>query len=146
MFLQGIEILFVFSLPDFTSAQYVPFHSCFDACKDGSVEISLVVQWLRLQTSTARTVYSIPGWGTEIPHAVQHGAPPKKMEVSIGWSRCTDNRGVVRKSFSVEMVLAQNLYEVRWQGRVGHCNYKVQWEAWMHETTLSFQEPIIQCG
>ena len=33
----------------------------------------LVVQWLRLHTSNAGDVDSIPGWGTKIPHATHHG-------------------------------------------------------------------------
>ena len=33
---------------------------------------SLVVQWLRLLTFTAKSLGSIPGWGTKIPHAVLH--------------------------------------------------------------------------
>ena len=74
--------------------------------KDGSMEISLVIQWLKLQTSTARSVDSIPGWGTKIAHAVQRGQEKKKDEVCMGWSRGTYNKGVVRKSFSMEMVLA----------------------------------------
>ena len=31
-----------------------------------------MVQWLRLLTFTARSLGSIPGWGTKIPHAVLH--------------------------------------------------------------------------
>ena len=31
---------------------------------------SLVVQWVRLQASTAGGTDSIPGWGTKIPHAL----------------------------------------------------------------------------
>ena len=33
-------------------------------------ETSLMVQWLRLGTSTAGSVGSISGWGTKIPHAL----------------------------------------------------------------------------
>ena len=33
---------------------------------------SLVVQWLRLLTFTAKSLGSVPGWGTKIPHAVLH--------------------------------------------------------------------------
>ena len=43
------------------------------------VGTSLVVQWLRPQTSTAGGMGLIPGWGTKIPHAMQC-APPKKGE------------------------------------------------------------------
>ena len=34
---------------------------------------SLEAQWLRLHASTAGGVGSIPGWGTKIPHVMQHG-------------------------------------------------------------------------
>ena len=39
-----------------------------------------MVQWLELCTSTAGGTGSIPGWGTKIPQAAQHGPanhPPK---------------------------------------------------------------------
>ena len=32
-----------------------------------------MVQWLRPHTSSAGDTGSIPGWGTKIPHATQHG-------------------------------------------------------------------------
>ena len=35
--------------------------------------MSLAVQWLRLCASSAGGAGSIPGRGTKIPHAVQHG-------------------------------------------------------------------------
>ena len=38
-------------------------------------ETSLVVQWLKLCTSNAEGVGSIPGWGTKIP---QRGLAEKK--------------------------------------------------------------------
>ena len=34
---------------------------------------SLAVQWLRLHAPNARGMGSIPGWGTKIPPAAQHG-------------------------------------------------------------------------
>ena len=34
---------------------------------------SLGVQWLRLCTPNAGGMGLIPGWGTKIPHATQHG-------------------------------------------------------------------------
>jgi len=37
------------------------------------LENSLVVQWLGLHTFTTESWGSTPGWGTEIPQAVQHG-------------------------------------------------------------------------
>ena len=39
---------------------------------------SLVVQWLRLHASNAGGAGSLPGWGTKIPHAPQHGSAKKK--------------------------------------------------------------------
>ena len=39
---------------------------------------SLVVQWLRLCTSTAWGTGSIPGQGTKIPRAMWHGQKKKK--------------------------------------------------------------------
>ena len=42
---------------------------------------SLAVQWLRLRTSTAGGSGLIPGRGTKIPHAVQHGQKKKKNKV-----------------------------------------------------------------
>ena len=44
---------------------------------------SLVVQWLRLHTSNAEGVGSIPGWGTKIPHATQWGQKKKKPKETI---------------------------------------------------------------
>ena len=41
---------------------------------------SLVVLWLRLCASTAGGTGSIPGQGTKIPHAAQHGQKKKKNE------------------------------------------------------------------
>ena len=41
---------------------------------------SLVVQWLRLRTSTAGDTGSIPGRETKILHAAQHGQKKKKKE------------------------------------------------------------------
>ena len=39
---------------------------------------SLVVQWLRLQTSIAGGMGSIPGLGIKIPHAIWHGQKKRK--------------------------------------------------------------------
>ena len=36
------------------------------------------VQWLKLHTSTARSMGLIPGWGTKILHAMQRGKKKKK--------------------------------------------------------------------
>ena len=43
---------------------------------------SLAVQWLRLRASNAGGAGSIPGWGTRIPHAAQHG---KKILKKVAW-------------------------------------------------------------
>ena len=34
--------------------------------------MSLVVHWLKLHASKAKTTGLIPGWGTKIPHATQY--------------------------------------------------------------------------
>ena len=36
------------------------------------------VQWLKLHTSTARSMGLIPGWGTKILHAMQRGKKKRK--------------------------------------------------------------------
>ena len=36
-----------------------------------------MIQWLRLHTSNARGANSIPGQGTEIPHAIWHSQKKK---------------------------------------------------------------------
>ena len=41
--------------------------------KGESIGTSLVIQWLRLRTSHAGDVNSIPDWGTKIPYATWHG-------------------------------------------------------------------------
>ena len=41
-----------------------------------------MVQWLRLHDSAAGVASSIPGWGTNIPHAAQH-PPTKKSHLQI---------------------------------------------------------------
>ena len=41
---------------------------------------SLAVQWLGLRTAAARGRGSIPGLGTKIPHAAQHGQRKKKRK------------------------------------------------------------------
>jgi len=37
-------------------------------CKKITLEVSLVVQWLRFRTFTALDLGLIPGWRTKIPH------------------------------------------------------------------------------
>ena len=46
-------------------------------CQPGN---SLVVQWFRLQASTAGSEDLIPGWGAKFPHATQHGQKNKRRE------------------------------------------------------------------
>ena len=40
--------------------------------------LSMAVQWLRLLASSARVWRSIPGWGTNSPHAVWHSQKKRK--------------------------------------------------------------------
>ena len=42
-----------------------------------------MVQWLGLQASTAGNTSLIPGWGTKIPHAVQHSQKLEKKKKNI---------------------------------------------------------------
>ena len=51
----------------------------FGEAKQFTKGTSLEVQWLRLCASIAGGTVSIPGWGTEIPHAVWCG--PKKQNL-----------------------------------------------------------------
>ena len=48
--------------------------------KSGASWTSLAVQWLRRHVSNAVGAGSIPGQGTKIPHAVQHGQKRKKKK------------------------------------------------------------------
>ena len=48
--------------------------------KTENVGTSLVVQWLRLFTSTAEGMGLIPGWGTKILNALWHSKKKKKKE------------------------------------------------------------------
>ena len=50
------------------------------------VMTSLAVQWLRLHASTARGTGSIPGWGTKITQAAQHG---QKQKTKLRWWSAT---------------------------------------------------------
>ena len=47
--------------------------------KLGHAQTYLGVQWLRLHTSIARDMGSVPSWGTKIPHAMwqKNKAKPK---------------------------------------------------------------------
>ena len=49
--------------------------------KTENVGTSLVVQWLRLLTSTSEGMGLIPGWGTKILHALWHS---KKKKENVG--------------------------------------------------------------
>ena len=48
--------------------------------KTRSCRKSLAVQWLGLHASTAGGTGSIPGQGTKIPHALQHGQIKEKKK------------------------------------------------------------------
>ena len=50
-----------------------------------SAGTSLVVQWLRLHTSTAAGVGSFPGQGTKIPHAAWAWPKGKKKTIKYCW-------------------------------------------------------------
>ena len=56
---------------------------------------SLVVQWLRLCTTRARGMSSVPGWGTKIPHAMWHGPKNKAKLLKLKY----------RKSWKQEKIL-----------------------------------------
>ena len=58
----------------------------------------LVVQWLRLHTTTAVGTGSIPGWGTKIPHAVRQGQKKKKVELSQN-IYCSEDQVIQKASF-----------------------------------------------
>ena len=65
--------------------------------KQTGLGTSLMVQWLRLQTSTAGGMDSIPGWGTKILYAVQHSQKnPTKTKAGL-------------KSFGESLELESNL-------------------------------------
>ena len=52
----------------------------YDAyCQTSIYKCSLEVQWLRLCTSNAGGMSSIPGWGTGIPHAVLHSQKKQNL-------------------------------------------------------------------
>ena len=48
---------------------------------------SLAIQWLKLLTTISGGTGSIPGWGTKILHAAQHGQKEKKYVLWSGKSR-----------------------------------------------------------
>ena len=47
---------------------------------------SLVVKWLRLESSNAGDMGLIPGMGTKIPHAAEPGQKKKKGKEEVVWS------------------------------------------------------------
>ena len=54
---------------------------------------SLAVQWLRLCALSAVGTGSIPGWGTKIPNAAQHGQNKNKNYASLlAWSQTDSNK------------------------------------------------------
>ena len=59
----------------------------------------LVVQWLRLDTSTAGGRGSIPGQGTKIPHALGHGQKNKKGRKYISLFGNTNEGTTEQKTF-----------------------------------------------
>ena len=44
---------------------------------------SLMVQWLKLCTSTAGNTGFSPSWGTKIPHATEHGQKKSKLHIPV---------------------------------------------------------------
>ena len=73
---------------------------------------SLAVWWLRLCTSNAGGMGSIPGWGTKIPYAVWHDQKKKKkiyfflfqVEIDYPWKLCL--------LFTTVMRLTGRIFEV----------------------------------
>ena len=57
---------------------------------------SLLAQWLRHRASNAGGSGSIPGWGTENPHAVKRGGEEKKLAELIFGQACvsTNLKGI----------------------------------------------------
>ena len=60
--------------------------------REGTVGTSLVVQWLKLQASSAGGVGSIPGWGSKIPHAARCGQKKKNKTRELLCFYCPDSR------------------------------------------------------
>ena len=56
------------------------FHSLLALLSEEYLGIAPAVQWLGLQTSNASVTGLIPGQGTKIPQAAQHGLKRKKKE------------------------------------------------------------------
>lgn len=46
-----------------------------------SAGTSLAIQWLRLHSSNAGGMALVPGWGSEIPHAVGHSQKPVNKQI-----------------------------------------------------------------
>ena len=65
-------------------SQYLPPRTYFISLPSESLPRDvLVVQWLRLCTSNAGGVGSIPSWGTEIPYAAQYGQKLNKKKACL---------------------------------------------------------------
>ena len=64
----------------------------------------MAVQWLRLCTSNAGAVGSIPGWGTKIPHATW---PKKNLKVSVShdMGELSFYNGVINFSMNEQFLL-----------------------------------------
>ena len=52
-------------------------------CKKITLEVSLVVQWLRFRTFTALDLGLIPGWRTKIPHPAFYVLNKKNFLVNV---------------------------------------------------------------
>ena len=59
---------------------------------------SLAVQWLGLCTSTAEGMGSIPGQGTEIPHAVQCGQEKKIKKNTMRYHLTPVRMAIIKKT------------------------------------------------
>ena len=87
-----MKILREASDPSCFVEQMQNLHPWVSAAQEGMPGSSLVVQWIRLEASTAGGVGSVPGWGAKTPHAAQCVPPKKRM------SAC--NAGYYLTSFS----------------------------------------------
>ena len=73
---------------------------------------SLAIQWLRLHDSTTEGMGSVPGRGTEIPHANWHG-PRKKYMIKISWIP------VIFRTKFLGLLLGKNVQDLPklWRGK-----------------------------
>ena len=106
---------------------------------------SLVVQWVRIRASAAGCVGSIPGWGTNIPHAAQCGSPPKTQkqnpslnQVSYSMSICS--RGIrwtcMERLWFLLIAVSENWTSGKhWFGHSHRQGREGQGTAWMREAS-----------